>query len=104
MLRPTYKRRAGTMLAALGSMMPKEVTWTTPRGGFYVWVTLPANLDSSNVFSAALKQGAAFVIGNAFDPEGKRNNCFRLAFSHTPEEKIEQGIRIIAQAINQLLF
>jgi DNA-binding transcriptional MocR family regulator len=104
MLRPTYKRRAGIMLDALESMMPKEVSWTRPSGGFYVWVTLPETLDSSEVFSAAIKQGAAFVIGNAFDPEEKRNNCFRLAFSHTPEDKIEQGVRIIAQAVKQLLF
>jgi 2-aminoadipate transaminase len=104
MLRPTYKRRAGIMLSALESMMPQGVSWTKPAGGFYVWVTLPENLDSSEVFSAALKQGAAFVIGKAFDPEEKRNNCFRLAFSHTPEDKIEQGIRIVAQAVKQLLF
>jgi 2-aminoadipate transaminase len=104
MLRPTYKRRAEIMLNALESMMPQGVAWTKPRGGFYVWVTLPETLDSSDVFAAAIKQGAAFVIGNAFDPEEKRNNCFRLAFSHTPEDKIEQGIRIIAQAVKQLLF
>jgi 2-aminoadipate transaminase len=104
MLRPTYKRRAGIMVNALTSLMPQGVSWTIPKGGFYVWVTLPENLDSSDVFAASIKQGAAFVIGNAFDPEGKRNNCFRLAFSHTPEEKIEQGIRTIAQSIKQLLF
>jgi 2-aminoadipate transaminase len=104
MLRPTYKRRAGIMLSALESLMPQGVSWTKPSGGFYVWVTLPETLDSSDVFGASIKQGAAFVIGNAFDPEERRNNCFRLAFSHTPEENIEQGIRIIAQAIKQLLF
>jgi len=104
MLRPTYKRRAAIMLSALESMMPPGVSWTRPRGGFYVWVTLPESLDSSDVFAAAIKQGAAFVIGNAFDPEEKRNNCFRLAFSHTSEDKIEQGVRIIAQAVKQLLF
>ena len=91
MLRPTYKRRADIMLSALDAMMPQGISWTTPRGGFYVWVTLPENLDSSDVFSAAIKQGAAFVIGSAFDPEDKRNNCFRLAFSHTPEDKINKG-------------
>ena len=104
MLRPTYKRRAGIMLSALESMMPQGVSWTKPAGGFYIWVTLPESLDSSDVFAASIKQGAAFVIGNAFDPDEKRNFCFRLAFSHTPEDKIEQGIRIIAQAIKQLLF
>jgi len=102
MLRPTYKRRAGIMLAALQKFMPENVTWTTPRGGFFVWVTLPENIDSSDVFAAAIKKGAAFVIGNAFDPQGVRNNSFRLAFSHTPEEKIEIGIQMVAEAIRQV--
>jgi 2-aminoadipate transaminase len=104
MLRPTYKRRAGIMLGALKATMPAGVTWTVPKGGFYIWVMLPHTLNSSDVFTMSLKQGAAFVIGNAFDPEEKRNNCFRMAFSHTPEEKIEQGVRIIAQAVKSLLF
>jgi 2-aminoadipate transaminase len=102
-LRKTYSRRAGIMLDALEKNMPKEVTWTKPRGGFYVWVTMPQTIDSSAVFEKAFKNGAAFVIGSAFDPSGVKNNSFRLAFSHTPEEKIAQGIQIIAEAIKTSL-
>jgi DNA-binding transcriptional MocR family regulator len=43
------------------------------------------------------------VIGSAFDPYGERNNCFRMAFSHTPEEKITEGVRIIASAVRSFL-
>jgi len=79
--------------------MPEGVTWTTPRGGFFVWVTLTEDMDATHVFNASLKKGAAFVIGSAFDPEGRRNNCFRLAFSHTPEERIAEGVAIVAGAV-----
>lgn len=103
MLRPTYARRAGIMLDALAAHMPSEVSWTTPRGGFYVWVTLPRHINASRVFEAALAQGAAFVIGSAFDPQGERNNCLRLAFSHTPEEKIAQGVEIVCNAVRKML-
>jgi DNA-binding transcriptional MocR family regulator len=102
LLRTSCARRAGTMLKALEDNMPDGVSWTRPKGGFYIWVTLPETMDASDVFTASLKKGAAFVIGNAFDPEEKRNNCFRLAFSHTPEEKIETGIKIIGEAIKNL--
>ena len=64
---------------------------------------MPETVNASDVFTRALKNGAAFVIGSAFDPEGKKNNYMRLAFSHTPEEKIEQGIEIIAGAVKELL-
>ena len=102
-LRPIYARRAGIMLDALKAYMPKEVTWTTPKGGFYIWVTLPQKLNSTKVFNESINLGAAFVIGNAFDPDGVKNNSFRLAFSHTPEERIEEGVKIIADCIKKLL-
>lgn len=102
-VRPIYARRAKLMLDALEAHMPEGVVWTTPRGGFYVWVTLPETVDASDVFEACLERGAAFVIGSAFDPQGTRNNTIRLAFSHTPEEKIVEGTRIVCEAVANLM-
>ena len=102
-VRPIYKRRARRMLDALEHFMPEGVFWTKPRGGFYVWVTLPRSMDATEVLNRSLTDGAAFVIGSAFDPHGIKNNSMRLAFSFTPEEKIERGIEIIAAAVKTLL-
>jgi DNA-binding transcriptional MocR family regulator len=101
-LRKNCAKRADSMLNALQQYMPKGITWTTPRGGFYIWVTMPESLDATDVFNVAIKKGAAFVVGSAFDPEGKQNNSFRLAFSFTPEDKIAPGIRLIAESIKEL--
>jgi DNA-binding transcriptional MocR family regulator len=102
-VRRAYAHRAAIMLDSLAAEMPSAVTWTRPRGGFYVWVTMPESIDASRVFAEAIRHRAAFVIGNAFDPYGSRNNSFRLAFAHTPEEKIAEGIRIIAEAVRSFL-
>ena len=91
------------MLNALEEQMPDVISWTTPKGGFYIWVTMPEHIDSSDVFTKSIELGADFVIGSAFDPEGKRNNSFRLAFSHTPEEKIAQGVEMVAKAVKNCL-
>ncbi len=100
-LRPIYARRAHTMLEALDAHMPEGVSWTKPKGGFYVWVTLPEHMNATDIFNSSLEKGAAFVIGSAFDPRGVRNNSFRLAFSHTPEERIAEGVEIICRAVAQ---
>ncbi|MFW5775507.1 MAG: PLP-dependent aminotransferase family protein [Chitinivibrionales bacterium] len=102
-LRAVYKRRAQIMLDALQQYMPEEVSWTTPKGGFYIWVTMPEHVNASKVFDKSIEKGAAFVIGNAFDPEGKRNNSFRLAFSAPPEDRIAEGIRLVAEAVKSML-
>jgi 2-aminoadipate transaminase len=102
-VRPIYARRLKLMLDALEKKMPEEVTWTKPSGGFYVWVQLPERVDAIKVLKEAIQQGAVFVIGQTFDPDARRNNCFRLAFSHVQEDKIEQGIQIIAEALKKVL-
>jgi len=104
-LRPKYKKRAQVMLDALDKYMPQNagITRTTPHGGFFIWVTLPENIDSSDIFKIAVKNGAAFVVGRAFAPKGKKNNCMRLAFSGADESKIDEGIKIIANAVKEVL-
>ena len=102
-VRAAYARRARITLDALSASMPEGVTWTHPKGGFYVWVTMPESMDATDVFNESIKHRAAFVIGSAFDPFGTKNNCFRLAFSNTPEGKIAEGIAIISSAIGHFL-
>jgi hypothetical protein len=102
-LRDSYRRRAQLMLDTLKNNLPDTVSWTVPRGGFYVWVTLPRHCDSKTLWEKSIAQGAAFVPGYTFDPEGVRNDCFRLAFSHTPEEKIKEGVEIICSSILESL-
>ncbi|MBN2036201.1 MAG: PLP-dependent aminotransferase family protein [Chitinispirillaceae bacterium] len=102
-LRARYAKRARVMLEALDATMPEGVSWTRPQGGFYVWVTLPGSVNATDLFRESIKQGAAFVTGNAFDPGGTTNNRFRLAFSHTPEDTIAGGIQIIASSLRELL-
>ena len=102
-VRTAYARRARIMLDALSASMPDGVTWTHPKGGFYVWVTMPGSMDATAVFNEAIKRRAAFVIGSAFDPYGTQNNCFRLAFSNPPEKLIPEGIAIIASAVKHFL-
>jgi DNA-binding transcriptional MocR family regulator len=41
-----YKVRRDAMLESLTEYFPAEATWTKPGGGFYVWVNLPAEIDT----------------------------------------------------------
>ena len=98
-MRAIYKRRKDTMADAIRKYFPEEITWTEPRGGFYIWLKLPAKLDIMSVLRTSIEKGAVFVIGKTFDPEGKDNSHFRLAYSHTPEDKIEKGIHILGDTL-----
>jgi 2-aminoadipate transaminase len=102
-MRLIYKRRKDTMAAAIRNYFPDEMTWVEPKGGFYIWIKLPPNIDILSVLKASIEHGAVFVIGKTFDPEGKDTSHFRLAYSHTPEDKIEKGIHILGDCLKAAL-
>lgn len=102
-LRIIYKRRKELMAEAIRKYFPEEITWNEPHGGFYIWMKLPPQLDLMEVLKKSIEKGVVFVIGKTFDPEGKDNSHFRLAFSHTPEDKIEKGIQILGDVLKNSL-
>lgn len=91
------------MAEAIRKYFPEEITWNEPHGGFYMWMKLPPQLDLMEVLKKSIEKGVVFVIGKTFDPEGKDNSHFRLAFSHTPEDKIEKGIQILGDVLKNSL-
>jgi len=102
-IRMAYQRRCRIMLEALQQHMPASVIWNRPIGGFYVWLKLPQGVDATEVLQKSLAEGAVFVVGKTFDPHGHRNDHIRLAFCHTPEDKIAEGIRIVSQAVGSFV-
>ena len=102
-LRKIYARRMNIMLNAMNDFMPETAKWVVPKGGFYIWITLPEHVDTLEILKESIPQGAVFVIGKTFDPHGKKNNSFRLAFSHTPEDQIAKGVEIIAKAVRKFV-
>jgi len=101
-VREEYKRRAACMTDALKRHLPEYVRWNEPRGGFYIWLTLPEGSDSTPILKLAIDGGAVFVTGSTFDPEGKRNDTMRLSYCNNTPEEIERGIPIIARAIREV--
>lgn len=98
-LRGIYASHAKAMLDALGTYMPEGVTWTRPNGGFYVWLTLPEDLNAREMLTSALKKDVAYVVGSAFFPDWGCQNAMRLSFCHEDENVLEEGVRRLAEVI-----
>jgi len=92
-IRKVYGDRRDAMLRALKAHFPPGVLWTRPQGGLFLWVTLPAGLDSTKVLDEALQEKVAFVPGAPFFPRGGGAGTLRLNFSYCNPQKIEEGIR-----------
>jgi DNA-binding transcriptional MocR family regulator len=88
-----YRSRRDTMVEAIAEHFPQDATWTTPAGGFYVWVTLPGWMDTKAMLVAAVERRVAYVPGSAFYPDGRGRDQMRLAFCYPPEDRIREGIQ-----------
>ena len=66
------ERRRMAMEQALTRELGDLVSWTTPKGGFFIWIALPEGLDSDQMLPAAVEGGLVYVPGSAFyvEPHG----------------------------------
>ncbi|HSZ39308.1 MAG TPA: PLP-dependent aminotransferase family protein [Trebonia sp.] len=103
--RALYERRASLTTDALAAHMPDGTTWTTPAGGFYVWLTCPDGVDTVALSAAARAQKVAYVPGRPFYLEGAAagGNQIRLAYSRVGDDLIDEGIRRIADVVKSAL-
>jgi len=102
-VRKEYARRAEAMTDEIHKHLKNTVQFTIPRGGFYIWLQLPENLDATAILEKAITKGIVFVSGKTFDPQGVINNYIRLSYCNTSAEKISKGIPLLAEAIKSFL-
>jgi 2-aminoadipate transaminase len=96
-----YRERRDTMLDALATMMPPGITWTRPRGGFFIWASVPEGLDTKAMQARALAHKVAYVPGVGFYADGNGRQDMRLCYSSAPPDRIREGIRRLATVIDE---
>ncbi len=98
-----YRARRDAMVAAMARHFPPQAQWTTPKGGFFVWVRLPAWVSLTDLYLAAIERGVAFAPGPLFFPGTPAYPAFRLSFSQATPERIVEGIERLGQALHEIL-
>jgi 2-aminoadipate transaminase len=99
-LQVLYQMRRDTLLEAMDRTMPAGVTWTTPAGGFFVWVTLPDGVRGQAVKRLAAERGVMVAAGEGYfinREDGARN--LRLTYSFAPPEQLEAAVKVLAGVI-----
>ena len=97
--RSLYRSKRDRMLAALEQSMPPDVSWTTPHGGFFSWLTLAEGGDAAALAAEAAAAGVGIVPGTLFYPDGRGGGNVRLSFSLVDESQIDAGIATLAKLI-----
>ena len=100
-IRSLYARRCAAMLEAMQEHFPDGTTWNRPAGGMFIWVQLPAGMDSASLLEKAIARNVAFVPGAPFYATEPRADTLRLSFVTVPEERIRRGIAVLGALLRQ---
>ena len=98
-LRANYQAKRQVMQDALSGALGGLVSSTPPRGGFFLWASLPPALDAERLLPRALRAAVTYVPGRAFFVDGGGANTLRLCFSQPSADRIRTGVARLAEAI-----
>ena len=102
-IKALYFSQKKAMISAIEKYFPKEVHFTDPEGGMFLWVTLPEGISSMDLFDSAIKKNVAFVPGDPFYTNKTNVNAFRLNYTNSNAETIDIGIKRLAECIEEIL-
>lgn len=103
-LRKVYEERCHAMLEAIEAHFPRGSKWTVPTGGMFVWVELPAGVDTTALLPKVVEEeSVAYVSGAPFYPNGGGENTMRLNFTNASAERIRDGVSRLGQALTKVM-
>jgi 2-aminoadipate transaminase len=97
-----YKKKRDAMIDALKDNLSDIASFSEPEGGMFVWVTLNRDINTKEMIPRAIKNGVAYVSGQAFTTNASQKSSMRLNFTFGTDEQIVEGIKRIRKTINEL--
>src|SRR5262249_16354078 len=102
-LRAHYQHKRDVMVPARRREVGSDLPWPDPRGGFFLWATLPPAIDAETLIDHAVRHGVIYVAGSAFYVEPRDPNVIRLSFSAPTPARIDEGVARLAAAVREAL-
>jgi 2-aminoadipate transaminase len=102
-IRRVYGERRHVMTGAMEEHFPEAVSWTKPRGGLFMWVVTPENINTMELLEKAVEKKVAYVPGSVFYPDDTGLSTMRLNFSNARPDKIREGIKRLGRVLEEAM-
>lgn len=98
-----YKKRRDIAIECIECYFPNNIKFTRPQGGLFTWIELPEGISARKVLEKCLDKKIAFVPGGSFFPIENKENTLRINYSNMPEDKIEEGLKIMGEVVKEYI-
>jgi 2-aminoadipate transaminase len=98
-VREGLRLRRDTMMSALERELSERAAWSSPEGGYFLWLDLPAGVRGETLLARAGEEDVTFIKGADFFFHGGGDESARLAFSFATAPEIDEGIARLGQLV-----
>lgn len=98
-LRQQLQRQAAETIQAIEQHFPAGTRLTRPQGGYFVWVELPAQVDTLQLHQQAQALGISIAPGPIFSAKRDFRHGLRLNFGHPWSSQQDDAIARLGQLI-----
>jgi len=99
-----YSQKLDFFLKAMEEDFSEDMgaKWTKPDGGLFLWIEVPEEINTLELYYMALEEKVAFVPGEVFYPKGFRKyNTMRVNFSYPTKDEILEGVKRLSSVIKK---
>jgi 2-aminoadipate transaminase len=91
------RAKLDTLMEALNEQFGTAAEFEEPKGGIFLWVKLPDNVDAMQLYQAALKAGVSINPGPEWSVDkAYAHSHIRICFASPTHEEIREGIAVLA--------
>ena len=98
-LRVIYGERVGAVRGALLAHLGDKIRFSTPSGGYFLWLHLDPRVDADALLPMAQKAGVSYRPGTGFSASGGFHNALRISTSLYETGELTEAIRRLGAAI-----
>ena len=98
MLRQALRGKLETLMESLRQSFGSAAQFDDPKGGIFLWITLPEKVDTQKLYQPALAAGVAINPGAEWSVnKAHGRNRMRLCFASPSHEEISHGVAALAE-------
>jgi 2-aminoadipate transaminase len=92
------RAKLDTLMEALNEQFGTSAEFEEPKGGIFLWVKLPNQVDTLKLYQSALSAGVAINPGPEWSTDKTdAGSRLRLCFASPSHEQIREGIAVLAE-------
>lgn len=100
-VKKVYKEKYDILTKELDKLKPYGLDYIPPYGGLSIWVKLPDNIDSIQLYKDCTENGLAIVPGKVFfNNDSIYSNYIRLSFGSVDNNEIIEGMHILQNILS----